>query len=117
MTITLKFDDGTEHTISDVTYFAWDGYLFGCERIPDIADEKQPYPWSPAKSSFPAAVYPSSRIAQVLISVTNVTFQAETEMFFISRNVREIGFDVNSRMFLGKLSYAGKVMNFSANEY
>lgn len=116
MTVTLKFEDGAEQVIKNVTYFAWNGHLFECEKLPNMTTEKLPYPWSPVRSTFPADVYPASKIVQVSITVANATFRAETENYSVHRDVKEIGFDINKKRFLGNLSYAGRVMSFSANE-
>lgn len=116
MTVTLEFESGTEHIISNVTYFAWNGRSFACERIPDTEDEKIPYPWSPAKSVFSTDACQGDEIVKVTIITVNATFRAETEYYSVHRGMKEISFNVTNKHFLGNLFYAGSVSGFSANE-
>lgn len=108
MLLNIRFTDGSEKNIYDLSFLSFNGNIFTYEL-------QKSDPWGKKVGSFssdPAL----PQIDSITVLAKSATLWATTEAYEIRRSVTNVIFDATGKKFLGNLSYAGLVNSFKVEE-
>lgn len=105
MVLTICFADGLRQVLEGVSYLNWDGETLDYEM-------RTGNPWGVVGKSVPRGRV----IKRIEASSKGAVIRGDTENYAIQRNVQNVAFDVEQKMFLGNLAYTGLVENFRIEE-